>query len=220
MAVPPNFAGHKMCFSAPGQPSPAGVPTTKHTLELFLDYCCPFSGKMYTTLFNTIIPMIRSKPSYSAGIELVFRQQIQPWHPQSALMHEAALAVLQINPEKFWNYSAELFKHQKEYFDTEVVNETRNETYKRLVNLASDTCGIDAGKMMDLLVVSDEPTSDGTMNGGNKVTNDVKMITKMSRLVGIHVTPSVIFDGVPYPAISSGWGKDEWEGFLKERCSV
>lgn len=208
-----------MCFSAPPKPRTNGVPGSKHTLELFLDYCCPFSAKMYTMLFKSIIPMIRENEAYSAGIELIFRQQIQPWHPSSTLMHEAALVVLTEHPDKFWDYSEALFEHQKEYFDANVANETRNKTYERLAKLAADTCGVDATRMIDILRVSDKPGPNGSLNDGNKITNDVKVITKMNRLVGIHVTPSVIFDGVPYPAIESSWTEEQWRKFLDEKCT-
>ena len=215
MAVPPRFSGHKMSFLNHSVPA---VPRAKHTLELFLDYCCPFSAKMYNTIFNTVIPIIRKTPAYSARIELVFRQQIQPWHPSSTLMHEAALAVLVSRPEKFWDFSAQLFEHQKEYFDVSVANEPRNQTYERLAKLASDKCGLDADEMMDMLRIPDKPGSSDELNGGNKVTGDVKMVVKMARLVGIHVSPSVIFDGVLHQAISSSWGEEQWRAFLQEHC--
>lgn len=120
-------------------------------------------------------PIIDEK--YSGQLQVIFRQQIQPWHPSSTLVHEAGVAVLKVAPEKFWEFSQALFKRQIEYFDENVVNETRNDTYKRLAALAA-TVGIDEKKIFDLLVIS-PPGGEGA-NKGNGVTNDIKLIVKAS----------------------------------------
>ena len=89
--------------------------------------------------------------------------------------------MLHLAPDKFYDFSASLFDHQKEYFDVNVVKETRNETYKRLAKLASGV-GIEEAKVMALLEVGDKPGKDGGLNIGNKVTNDVKLMVKVNYL--------------------------------------
>ena len=86
-----------------------------------------------------------------------------------------------------------LFDKQAEYFDVNVVNETRNNTYSRLSKLAGSV-GIDEKKIYSLLEISDKPGPDGSLNSGNKVTNDIKLLTKANRLTGVHVTPTVLFN--------------------------
>lgn len=113
-----------------------------------------------------MIPLIKSK--YASKVQLIFRHQIQPWHPSSTLTHEAALAVERVSPDKFWDYSKALFEHQKEYFDLNVVNEARNDTYKRLAKLA-ESVGVDGGKVYDLLKIEDKGEGDGALNVGNQV---------------------------------------------------
>ncbi|KAF3018230.1 hypothetical protein E8E14_013107 [Neopestalotiopsis sp. 37M] len=213
MAVPPKFAGQKLQFAKPQTPATSGVAATTHTLEVYLDYVCPFSAKLFNTLYNTVVPLIRESGEWSQGLEIVFRQQVQPWHPSSTLVHEAAVAVLQLQPEKFWQFSDALFKQQKDYFDVNVVNETRNNTYKRLAKLAGSV-GVDEAAVFERLQISDKPGEDGSLNSGNKVTNDFKVLVKMARLVGVHVSPTAIFDGVVANDISSGWGKQEWADWL------
>lgn len=215
MAVPPKFAGQKLQFAKPQTPETTGVAATAHTLELYLDYVCPFSAKLFNTLYNTVVPAIRESSSLSQGVEIVFRQQVQPWHPSSTLVHEAAVAVLQIQPGKFWDFSNALFKQQKEFFDVNVVNETRNNTYKRLAKIAGSV-GVDENKVYESLEISDKAADDGSLNIGNKVTNDFKVLVKMARLVGVHVSPTAIFDGVVNNEISSGWGKQEWFDWLNK----
>ena len=99
-------------------------------------------------------------------------------------MHEAAVAVLQIAPEKFFEFSAALFTQQTEYFDVNVVKESRNQTYARLAKLA-DSVGVPETKVLALLEVSDKPSDDGALNTGNGVTNDLKLLVKVGCYGGL-----------------------------------
>ncbi|KAK7425738.1 hypothetical protein QQZ08_007837 [Neonectria magnoliae] len=211
MALPPKFAGHKFEFAAPPS-SPSDVAHTTHTLEIYLDYCCPFSAKIFRTLTTAVVPAVKANPQWASSLALIFRQQIQPWHPSSTLMHEAALAVLRLRPELFWSFSAVLFDEQAAFFDTNVVNETRNDTYRRLAKVAAKA-GVDEDDVYRLLVIPDKPGEDGALNAGNQVTADVKTVTKMNRLIGVHVTPTVVYDGVVQD-ISSGWTIEQWTEWL------
>ena len=65
--------------------------------------------------------------------------------------------------------------------------------YSRLSKLAGGV-GIDEKKIYSLLEISDKPGEDGSLNSGNKVTNDIKLMTKANRLTGVHVTPTVLFN--------------------------
>jgi hypothetical protein len=125
---------------------------------------------------------------------------------------------MKIEPSKFWPYSSALMKNQKEFFDVNVVNETRNGTYKRLAGLAASV-GVDETQILKLLEVSDKPAADGSLNTGNAVTDDLKVLVKMARLVGVHVSPTVIVDGVVENSISSGWTKDQWMEYLEKKTA-
>ncbi|OAA62266.1 Thioredoxin-like protein [Cordyceps fumosorosea ARSEF 2679] len=212
MALPPKFAAHKLLFAPPPDTSSSVVPPATHTLELYLDYCCPFSAKLFRTLRTVVDPLVRADPAWSRSFAVIFRQQVQPWHPSSTLLHEAALAVLRLAPERFWEFSAALFDAQKSFFDINVVNETRNNTYRRLAKLAGGV-GVDDAKVYELLAIPETAESDDRLNVGNEVTNDLKVVTKMNRLIGVHVTPTGVFDGV-LQDISSGWGEKEWKEWL------
>ncbi|KAI4286832.1 MAG: hypothetical protein L6R35_003915 [Caloplaca aegaea] len=168
---------------------------------------------MFATLSTSILPYLSKE--YPRNVQFIFRQQIQPWHPSSTLCHEAGAAVLRVTPESFWPFSKVLFDHQKEFFDVNVVNETRNETYKRLAKLATEV-DIDEGKVYGLLEIADKPGEDGSLNTGNGVTNDVKVMVKVNRLMGVHVTPTVLFNGVVENSISSSSTGAEWQAWLDE----
>ncbi len=168
MALAPKFAGQ--AYSA--NVSPKAI----HTVELYLDYVCPFSAKMFNTIYNSVLPDVPKK--YPSKVQFVFRQQIQPWHPSSTLCHEAGAAVLRLSPDKFWPFSKALFEKQKDFFDANVIHEARNDTYKRLAKVAASV-GLDEGKVYGLLEISDKPGPDGSLNVGNQVTNDVKLMVKV-----------------------------------------
>ncbi|OOF96226.1 hypothetical protein ASPCADRAFT_166816 [Aspergillus carbonarius ITEM 5010] len=202
MALQPRFAGQKLLAVAFQQP--------QHTLELYLDYVCPFSAKLFNTFYTSVKPIVIQK--YQQKLQIIFRQHIQPWHPSSTLTHEAGAAVLKIAPDKFWQFSAALFNHQEEFFDVSVANETRNKTYQRLAKIAA-TVGVDEDEMIDLLRIS-EAIGDGQLNSGNKVTNDIKLMVKSDRVIGVHVSPTVYFNGVEEPNISSSFTATQWEQWL------
>lgn len=126
--------------------------------------------------FYTLSPTIAQQ--YSSRLQVIFRQHIQPWHPSSTLTHEAGAAVLRLAPDKFWDFSAALFRRQTEFFDVSVVNETRNETYERLAKIAGSV-GVDEQKLLDLLKIPEQPGDNGELNAGNQVTNDIKWMIKV-----------------------------------------
>ncbi|EEY17624.1 conserved hypothetical protein [Verticillium alfalfae VaMs.102] len=107
-----------------------------------------------------------------------------------------------------------LFAAQKDYFDVSVVGETRNATYRRLAQLASATAGVGEDDVFRLLAISDKPAEDGSLNTGNAVTVDLKLAVKMARLTGVHVSPTVLLDGVVQGDISSGWTLEQWTEWL------
>ncbi|EEP76615.1 conserved hypothetical protein [Uncinocarpus reesii 1704] len=187
MTLPPKYSGLRLATS--------GIAEQRHTLEISEQ----FSAKLFHTFYTSVIPIIQK--TYTPKLQVVFRPQVQPWHPSSTLTQEAALAVLKLAPSKFWDFSDALFKAQKEYFDANVVNETRNHTYERLAKLAAKVTGLDEAKVYALLEVSDKPAPDGSLNGGNQVTNDVKFLTK----------------GVEERSISSSFTVQQWEEWL-EKC--
>jgi hypothetical protein len=234
MALAPRFAGQR--FSAASAP-------VLHTLELYLDYVCPYSLKMFNTMYTSVFPLIQEK--YSSKVQVIFRQQIQPWHPSSTLVHEAGVAVLKLQPAKFWDFSKvgraslllnhdccqsasiewrannkrkALFDDAKSFYDVNVVTETRNKTYERLAKIGAKV-GIDEQELLKLLWVNDKPASDGSLNTGNGVTNELKVLVKMNRMQGVHVTPTVVFNGVIENSISSSFTPDQWAEWLEKNVA-
>lgn len=98
------------------------------------------------------------------------------------------------------------------------MNEGRNATYKRLARLGSDV-GVDEEKLFDALKIPEKPAEDGSLNVGNKVTNDVKLMVKANRRTGVHVTPTVLYNGIEESSISSGFTGQQWEEWLNKNVN-
>ena len=113
----------------------------------------------------------------------------------------------------FWEQA--LFDEAQSFYDVNVVSEGRNQTYSRLAKIAAKV-GIDEKKFLDLLVIDNKPAADGSLNIGNAVSNDLKVLVKMNRLVGIHVTPTVVFNGVVENSISSSFSAEQWAEWLEK----
>ncbi|KAJ2048787.1 hypothetical protein GGI01_003791 [Coemansia sp. RSA 376] len=197
------YAAHQLFVAAHGQ---------QHTLEVYLDYTCPFSAKLWRTLTSEVIPHIAEA---SLGVSIVFRHQVQPWHPTSTLLHEASLAVEKLNPLGFVPFSQALFEHQREYFDEANVEKTRTETYRQLADLAASINAIDDRQTM-LQLLDIQPSAEAR-NAGNAVTNDLKYHIRLARAKAVHVSPTVAFDGVADDSVSSSWTLDQWKTWLAQK---
>ncbi|KAI0751076.1 hypothetical protein C8Q80DRAFT_1098905 [Daedaleopsis nitida] len=193
----------------------AGNYDAPHTLEVFLDYVCPFSAKMSLAIDNVLRPLFAPAGKYDGKVKVIFRNQVQPWHSSSTLVHEAGLAVARMAPEDFWPFSLALFKNQGGYFDIPTSTLTPLQIREKLSTLVSETVGAEkAAQFSDLVALKSTP------NGGTAVTDDLKYTVKYSRQNGIHVSPTVLWDGLVANEISSSWGEREWTEFLEKKVTV
>merc|ERR1712113_1268182 len=119
-----NTTNHlEMSFGPPLPSSPFGIPVResqapRHTIELFLDFCCPFSCKTFNTVNKHVVD------KHKTSLFLV-RLVVQPWHPQGTYMHEAVIAMGMVKPEHQIAYIQKVFDHQQQFFDDKTINKTR-----------------------------------------------------------------------------------------------
>ncbi|SJL02485.1 uncharacterized protein ARMOST_05813 [Armillaria ostoyae] len=179
----------------------AGRPDAPHTLDIFLDYVCPFSAKLALTIDAVLKPLFGPGGKYDGKVKAIFRPQVQPWHGSSTFTHEAGLA---------------LFKHQGEYFDIPTSTLTPLQIREKLARLADEVIQSKSvtDEFKDLLSLKSSP------NGGVAVTDDLKYTIKFSRQNSIHVSPTVLWDGLVASEISSSWGEKEWTQFLAAKVNV
>lgn len=67
---------------------------------------------MYKKIREQVWPYIEA--TYPDKFQVIFRQQVQPWHASSTIVHEAAIAVEKIDNKKFFEFSDILFQNQCE----------------------------------------------------------------------------------------------------------
>ncbi|THG93849.1 hypothetical protein EW026_g7498 [Hermanssonia centrifuga] len=186
-----------------------------HTLDVFsVDYVCPFSKKLATTLDQVVKPLLAEGGEYAGKAKVIFRNHPQPWHASSTFVHEAGLALVRIAPLKFWAFSLALFDHQDDYFDQPTSKLTPDAIRNKLADLAVNTLVIgedDRQGFLDLLTPSSTP------NGGVAVTDDLKYTIKFGRQNGIHVSPTVLLDGLVANEISSSWDEGKWKDFFASK---
>lgn len=165
---------------------------------------------------------------FASSVNFVLRPQVQPWHPASLYMTESALAVLALTQDEkvFWQYSSDLFDAEPEYKDNMLLHEGRNETYKRLAALAHKSVGVEEAKLLDLLEVPEDGSRDNKLIKDVKYTIRVSLIkldraraerSQYNRTVGVHMTPTVAFDGIQDSSISSSFSADQWLKWLNEK---
>ncbi|KAI0032931.1 thioredoxin-like protein [Vararia minispora EC-137] len=191
----------------------AGSPGSPHTLELFLDYVCPFSRKMTLVVNSVLKPLFDEGGKYSGKVKVIFRNQVQPWHASSTFVHEAGIAVARAAPEKFWAFSVLLMERQEEFYDIPTSTMTPLQIREKLAEVASQA-GLTS---VQVKAFSDALALKGSPNGGVSVTDELKYTIKISRQNGIHVSPTVLWDGLVANEISSSWGSKEWADFLANK---
>ena len=175
------------------------------TLACWLDYACPFSAKFYNTFTTEVMPQ------YGDNLKFVFLHQVQPWHPQSTMLHEAAIAVRMLGgDDAFWKFSTALCANQADYFDANTYEMTRTQIYQSLAVLAAKSAGVNEAEVMAML---QRKEVEGQLNTGNEVTQMLKFYVKYGRQTGIHVSPTTQLNGMVCDT-SSGWTLEQWKEFL------
>ncbi|KAH3667149.1 hypothetical protein OGAPHI_002798 [Ogataea philodendri] len=202
MSIAPRFA-HSHVLS----PVSSSSNSIKSAVQLFLDYNCPFSKKLFNKINTEVIPLLEKK-HIADKFDFVFFNVIQPWHyVGSGAYHEVALAVAKLYPDQFWKFSEILFDNR---IDDSV---TFNKTQKEVVGLAIDLAvksleGVDSKKLWELLT----PAPDK----GNGLQKDNKYFTRYQRTVGVHTTPTVLVDGITFGNIESSTPAEEIVKILEE----
>jgi len=147
-------------------------------------------------------------PQYEQRVNFVVHPVVQPWHAQSSYMHEAAFAVLDLGgPAAYWEFLGAVYAQQDQFFDDKTWDRTRRDIYSQLADIAA-SLGKDKDAVLSRLNIA------GSGNCGNATTQPLKWATKLHRVRGVHVTPTVFLNGLEASIIGSGWSAAEWQNFL------
>ena len=195
---------------APPLPSvPVGIKLTNSfssgvVVDLFHDVCCPYSKKMFDTVFCSLIPALETE-NLIEGVQFLWQSVPQPWHAQSCCMHDAIMAASILDVEKTPTYISNIFDKQTDFFDDQAKNLSRIQIYEKLAVIGGES-GYDVSSFSALLSLEGVTGNEGLGN----VTQYLKWAVKYHRARGVHVTPTVFINGIEAPDISSGWSDTEW----------
>ena len=169
------------------------------TVEIFIDLACPFSRKVVSTLGNGGADKWRGQ-----SVDFVAHVVPQPWHPQSCVLAEAVLAAQKAGGDAAaWRFMNAVADNCALFTDVATKDKTRHDLYRALAGLASGVGeGGSAVDILPLLLIGEE--------SNNAVTQMLKFQVKYHRNRGIHVTPTVLVNGLEAPDVSSSWTAVQW----------
>ncbi|KKA01784.1 hypothetical protein D499_0S00460 [Hanseniaspora uvarum DSM 2768] len=179
-----------------------------NTVELYLDYACPFCLKIFSRWFEG--GLFEDKFLSQHNIQIRFNNVPQPWHLRSIPIHNVGLAVARYQPESFLDYSLQLFKDAKETWDDNLNGSTPEEFNKILATHANKYTGINQDLVLAYLNDKDE---------GKARIPDLKYFVRYHRTVGAHVTPTVAINGIIVNNIESGTDLDTVVEIIKQQTS-
>lgn len=203
-----------------------GYPSEPPTVEVecYIDLVCPFSAKMFLTLYEDVLPAIQADDAKKAAISIKIHHVVQPWHPQSTMVHEAALAVKKVESDEvylmYFQWICKQFTDEKKQFsDADTWSKSRRDIYGDLLLGLVDFDGDIRYKSKpdtpdNVMKLLDHFGKDAVGNCGNGVTQDIKWACKHHRAKGVHVTPTVFANDIEAVQVSSGWNCDDWMKFF------
>eukprot|EP00924_Labyrinthula_sp_SR-Ha-C_P013039 snap_masked-scaffold_12-processed-gene-7.22-mRNA-1 protein AED:1.00 eAED:1.00 QI:0/-1/0/0/-1/1/1/0/177 len=164
-------------------------------------------------MFKTLNALFSGNPAFTSGnnlgLTVIFHQIPQPWHPQSSIVHEAALAVKKLSPGDYIEFCGRLFEKQVEFFDINAWNKTRSDLIEYFVNLSN--LSVEQEKEMKRLMGENlKEKEKGAKNYASNISSDLKQVIKFHRSRGVHVSPTVYINGLEAKEVSSGWSQDQW----------
>ena len=182
--------------------------TPSATLDLFMDPFCPFCSRMWQVLRGEDGVLAYLEAKHARSVRVTMYLLPQPWHPQSGMLCEGVLAAQEQSEaaavallDKIWD--PEL---RKAFSDVATYSMSRKDIYDKIVEMAASVEGLDTAMMRGRL----EPLEDG----GVGVTKQLKFYIKHGRLLGIHVSPTVVANGIRDDSVSSSWKLPEWTDYL------
>lgn len=181
--------------------------TALNTLELYLDYACPFCLKIFQRW--TDAGFFKDEFLAEHKLQIRFNHVPQPWHLRSIPLHNVGLAVGRYKPEAFWDYSLQLFKDAKETWNDNFNGSSPEQFNAILVEHAHKYTGIDRAVVADYL---------GEKQASLRMA-DIKYFVRYHRTVGVHMTPTVAINGIICGNIESGTDLDKVVEIIKQQTA-
>eukprot|EP00455_Lapot_gusevi_P045650 TRINITY_DN5873_c0_g2_i1.p1 TRINITY_DN5873_c0_g2~~TRINITY_DN5873_c0_g2_i1.p1 ORF type:complete len:133 (+),score=38.45 TRINITY_DN5873_c0_g2_i1:164-562(+) len=124
----------------------------------------------------------------------------QPWHAQGAYAARSVLAAGEISHELAWKMAAKVYEHMERWSDEKADNMSSIQFY--------DVCG-DYASEFGL----DKATFVQNMRSAN-ITQQLKFACRFHRQNGIHMTPSILVNGIHVYEFGSAWTLEQFQQIL------
>lgn len=170
-----------------------------------------FKLKTKHRIVSQVFPWLEKEHPGVVDITMYFVPQ--PWHPQSGTLAEGALAVQRADPSATIKFIMAIFENRDDFNDDAVFDMSRVGVYERMVPHA-EAAGV--SKEDFLAGLKQNPPG----QGGVPVTTQLKFYVKHHRAAGVHVTPSVLVNGILDNGISSSWTLQQWQDRIVELASL
>ena len=174
---------------------------------------------MFRKLQDEVVPAIRedresqNQSSRDASFNLWMVNVVQPWHGvQSSILHDVSFAVARSAPSKYGAIARVLFDNIERFYDSEVQDLTRRQITQSVLELISEKLTLEEKRSVEALLY----IAPNSGNAGNGVGVDNKYFAKYSRTLGVHVTPTVVVNGIVVPSIESSTESENIVSILKD----
>ncbi len=131
--------------------------------------------------------------------------QVQPWHPQATHMSLVVLATHMIEPARTFDVMRALYEHQQDYSDQACHDLTPRQLQEKLIGLAA-SAGVNEAGLRNLL----------SPDMRERVVAELKRHVKYGRQNGIHVSPTVMVNGLVNNDVSSSWSPEQFREMFKK----
>ncbi|KAL0477758.1 hypothetical protein AKO1_014076 [Acrasis kona] len=186
---PKNYVGYEY----PGTSQP------QIHIELFADILCPYTRKAYLKI-KEILSIYKAK---GVNIQLRVVHAIQPFHPRSYYVTSTIAAANLVGQRKTGDDTAafkltdKFFETLESYSEAKTNDVTPNELLKRLRVVAANET--DASED-EIEAAFKSQTVDAIVKGQ----------LRYGRQNGVHVTPSILINGLLEGTFESSWTSEQW----------
>ncbi|KAA0150048.1 hypothetical protein FNF27_07847 [Cafeteria roenbergensis] len=179
------------------------------TIALYMDPFCPFCSREWQRLSKEVLPWLKAERA--GAVDFTMYLLPQPWHPQSGMLCEGALAVQEQSEKAAVDFLDAVWDPttRSQWGDDVTYTMSRSDVYDAMgEKIVSGLAGIDKAVWRKRL----EPLADG----GVGVTKTLKKYIKHARMTGVHVSPTCITNGLQDDSVSSSWTLDQWKTYINE----
>mmetsp|Transcript_9619 Transcript_9619/g.24598 ORF Transcript_9619/g.24598 Transcript_9619/m.24598 type:complete len:140 (+) Transcript_9619:233-652(+) len=113
--------------------------------------------------------------------------------------------------------TARFSRIKRNFFDDATVDKTRKQIYEELAGLVAGQADASAQAEKKEAILQKLAIAAGSGNSGHSMQQTLKFYVKYHRARSIHVTPTVLVNGLEAGEISSSFTEEQWMEWLMTR---